>query len=313
MNKPSRIKALLLAILVTIIWSTSWVLIKIGLADVPALTFAGLRYMLASILFFPILLKKNVRVQIKALTKKDWFSLIWLGIILYMLGQGGQYLGLAFLPSVTVSLILNLSALFVALVSSVAIKEKLNWLQWIGILLNLAGVLIYFNPSNHMQGNWLGWLFAFVSLIGNSVGSILGREINRNAKIHPIVITGISMTIGSVLMLLTGILWQGLPALSARSIWIIVILALVNTAVCFSLWNYTQQTLMATETTILNNTMLVYVSILAWIFLGEKQSVAGMVGLGLALAGAMIVQVRLKQRTKGKAKLKNTNDPTCYN
>ena len=61
MKKPSRIKALLLAVLVTIIWSTSWVLIKIGLADVPAMTFAGLRYVLASLLFFPILLKKEVR------------------------------------------------------------------------------------------------------------------------------------------------------------------------------------------------------------------------------------------------------------
>lgn len=297
-NKPSRIKALLLAVLVTIIWSTSWVLIKIGLKDVPAMTFAGLRYMLASLLFFPLFLKKSVRDQIKALTKKQWLVLILLGIVLYTIGQGGQYLGLAFLPSVTVSLILNLSALFVAIVSSITIKEKLNWLQWLGIFLNLAGVLIYFNPANKMQGNWLGWLFAILCLLGNSVGSIIGREVNRNARIHPIVITGISMTIGSALMLLTGIAWQGLPPLSAQSIWIIVILAVVNTALCFSLWNYTQQTLLATETTILNNTMLVYVSILAWIFLGEKQSALGIIGLVLALAGAMIVQVRLKPRVE---------------
>jgi drug/metabolite transporter (DMT)-like permease len=297
MQKPSRIKALLLAILVTMIWSTSWVLIKIGLKDVPAMTFAGLRYMLASLLFFPMLLKKSVREQIKTLTRKDWVLMVLLGIILYTMGQGGQYLSLAFLPSVTVSLILNLSALFVALVSSITIKEKLNWLQWVGVLLNLAGVLIYFNPSNHMQGNWLGWLFALLSLVGNSVGSIIGREMNRNAHIHPIVITGISMTIGSVLMLITGVAWQGLPALSAQSIWIIVILAGVNTAFAFSIWNYTQQTLLATETTILNNTMLVYVSILAWIFLGEKQSPLGIIGLILALAGAMVVQVRLKSHS----------------
>jgi drug/metabolite transporter (DMT)-like permease len=299
MKKPSRIKAILLAILVTIIWSTSWVLIKIGLADIPAMTFAGLRYMLASLLFFPLLLKKDIRDQIKRLSGRNWVVMVALGVVLYTIGQGGQYLGLAYLPSVTVSLILNLSALFVALVSSITIKEKLNWLQWIGVLLNLAGVVIYFNPaSNHLQGNWLGWLFAVLCLLGNSVGSIIGREVNRKASIHPIVITGISMTIGSVLMLATGILWQGMPALSSQSIWIIVILAVINTAVCFTIWNYTQQTLLATETTILNNTMLVYVSILAWIFLGEKQSPLGIVGLILALAGAMLVQIQFKKHPK---------------
>ncbi len=299
MKKPSRIQAILLAVLVTIIWSTSWVLIKIGLADIPAMTFAGLRYVLASLLFFPLLLKKDIREQIKRLTRREWMVMVLLGIVLYTVGQGGQYLGLAYLPSVTVSLILNLSALFVAIVSSITIKEKLNWLQWLGVLLNLAGVMIYFNPANNpLQGHWLGWLFAVLCLLGNSVGSIIGREVNRKARIHPIVITGISMTIGSALMLLTGILWQGLPALSAQSVWIIVVLAVVNTAVCFTLWNYTQQTLLATETTILNNTMLVYVSILAWLFLGEKQSALGIVGLLLALSGAMLVQIQLKKRPK---------------
>ncbi len=296
MKKPSRIKAILLAVLVTIIWSTSWVLIKIGLADIPAMTFAGLRYMLASLLFFPLLLKKDIRAQIKRLSGREWGVMVLLGVVLYTVGQGGQYLGLAYLPSVTVSLILNLSALFVAIVSSITIKEKLNWLQWLGVLLNLAGVVIYFNPANNpLQGHWLGWLFAVLCLLGNSVGSIIGREVNRNARIHPIVITGISMTIGSALMLLTGILWQGLPIPTAQSVWIIVILAVINTAVCFSLWNYTQQTLLATETTILNNTMLVYISILAWIFLGEKQTPLGIMGLLLALAGAMLVQIQLKK------------------
>lgn len=297
MKKPSRIKAILLAVVVTIIWSTSWVLIKIGLADIPAMTFAGLRYMLASLLFFPLLLKKDIREQIKRLSGHQWAVMVLLGIVLYTIGQGGQFLGLAYLPSVTVSLILNLSALFVAIVSSITIKERLTWLQWLGVLLNLAGVVIYFNPaSNPMHGHWLGWLFAVLSLLGNSVGSIIGREVNRSARIHPIVITGISMTIGSALMLLTGILWQGLPPLSTQSIWIIVILAVVNTAVCFTIWNYTQQTLMATETAILNNTMLVYISVLAWIFLDEKQSPMGIVGLILALVGAMLVQIQLKKQ-----------------
>ena len=44
------------ALFVTFLWSTSWVLIKIGLQDIPALTFAGLRYGLAFLCLLPFLL-----------------------------------------------------------------------------------------------------------------------------------------------------------------------------------------------------------------------------------------------------------------
>jgi hypothetical protein len=45
------------ALLVTFLWSTSWVLIKIGLVDIPALTFAGLRYALATLVLLPFVLR----------------------------------------------------------------------------------------------------------------------------------------------------------------------------------------------------------------------------------------------------------------
>ena len=38
------------ALFVTFLWSTSWVLIKFGLQDIPAISFAGLRYALAFLL-----------------------------------------------------------------------------------------------------------------------------------------------------------------------------------------------------------------------------------------------------------------------
>ena len=52
----SHLRAVLQAFLVTVLWSTSWVVIKLGLKDVPALTFAGLRYSLAFICLLPFIL-----------------------------------------------------------------------------------------------------------------------------------------------------------------------------------------------------------------------------------------------------------------
>lgn len=47
-------RAVVEALFVTLLWSSSFVLITVGLADIPALTFAGLRYALASVLLLAV-------------------------------------------------------------------------------------------------------------------------------------------------------------------------------------------------------------------------------------------------------------------
>ena len=134
---PSRLKAILLALLVTFIWSTSWVLIKIGLRDIPAITFAGMRYTLAFLCLAPFLLRKEEWAQVKKFTRVDWLKLAALGVVIIALAQGGQFLGLAYLPAITVSLILNLTCsswLFWESSSSRRHPPGCNSLEWCSIL-----------------------------------------------------------------------------------------------------------------------------------------------------------------------------------
>ncbi|KAA0247176.1 MAG: hypothetical protein EDM72_03030 [Chlorobiota bacterium] len=77
MTKPhSHLSAILLALLVTFLWSTSFVIIKIGLVEIPPLTFAGLRYTIAFICLLPFAFTRTNSVIIKKLNKIDWRKLI---------------------------------------------------------------------------------------------------------------------------------------------------------------------------------------------------------------------------------------------
>ncbi|MBU2447314.1 MAG: EamA family transporter, partial [Bacteroidetes bacterium] len=53
-----NIIAVLQALLVTFLWSTSFIIIKWGLAEIPPITFAGYRYFLAFIIFAPFVFKQ---------------------------------------------------------------------------------------------------------------------------------------------------------------------------------------------------------------------------------------------------------------
>jgi drug/metabolite transporter (DMT)-like permease len=292
-----HLKAVLLALLVTVIWSTSWVFIKIGLREISALTFAGLRYFVAFLCLLPFLLQKENRNQIKHLQAADWLKLTVFGLVIYTLAQGGQYLALAHLPSVTVSLILNLMTLFVAFSGMVVLKEKPTWLQWVGVGLNLSGVFIYFMPVNLIGAGWLGFLFAGISLAANIIGTLQGRDINRSGKYSPLLVTIISMGIGSTIMLVSGVIMQGLPPISVKGWGIVLLLALVNTAFTFTLWNYIQQTLTAMESSLINSLMVVLVALLTWTFLGEQLTGREIVGLTLNVVGVLIVQINIRPKS----------------
>ncbi|MDZ7626417.1 MAG: DMT family transporter [Ignavibacteriaceae bacterium] len=134
-----------------------------------------------------------------------------------------------------------------------------------------------------------------VGVIANSASAVLGRNINREARINPIVVTIISMGIGSILLLLLGIILQGLPMISFQNMLYLLWLAVINTALAFTIWNFTLRTLTAMESSIINGTMLIQIAILAWIFLGEAITLLEGIGMLIAALGALLVQVRKRK------------------
>ena len=89
MSISPRTKAILQALLVTLIWSSSWVLIKQNIQTIPPLTFAGLRYTLAFVLLIPSTIRK--KDEILSLKKADYGTLIVLGLVYIAMTQGGNF------------------------------------------------------------------------------------------------------------------------------------------------------------------------------------------------------------------------------
>jgi len=293
MTPKLHIKAVLQALFVTFLWSTSWVLVKVGLkANLPAITFAGLRYFIAFLCLMPfVLVNPAHRKTLRDLSRSAWIQLALLGIVFYALTQGAQFLSLVFLPAATLSLLLNLSPIFVALPSVFLKEEPPSLIQWGGIFLSIIGVALYFFPLNIPLGQTLGLIIALVGVLANSGSSLLGRRINHQSGLPPILVTSISMGIGSIILLTVGATIQGFGRLDLKQWLIIGWLAVVNTAVAFTLWNATLRTLTAVESSVINSAMLPQIAILAWLFLDEPLSPRQITGMILVGIGTLIVQL----------------------
>jgi drug/metabolite transporter (DMT)-like permease len=303
MKPPSRLTAILQAVFVTFLWSTSWVFIKLGLrGDLPPITFAGMRYMLAFLCLAPfVLFNPGQREALRKITRREWIQLALLGLVFYTLAQGAQYVSLAYLPAVMVNLLLNLCPIMVGVLSLFTLKEPPTRLQWVGVALAAIGTGLYFLPFSLASAAFIGLAVAILAMAANAIATLQGRQANRDMHLSPLLITFVSMGIGASLMLAIGLIFQG-PGKPTMLDWgFILWMGVVNTAFAFTLWNHTMRTLTAVESSILNSLMMPQIAIMAIIFLGEtldlKQAIA------LVLVGVGVLVVQLKRATLKKKKV----------
>jgi drug/metabolite transporter (DMT)-like permease len=307
------------AFLVTILWSSSWPIIKYGLEEIPPITFAGLRYIIASaILFSAVLISPKQRKVLKTVNRRWWLKLVLYGLIFYTITQGAQFFGLLFLHAITVSMLLSFTPILVLILAIFLIKEKPTKLQILFVIIALLGAFLYFFKSVSLDFSYFMVIIALVIVIigvlANALSAIMGRSINKSQELNPLIVTSISMLIGSVVLLIVGIIVEDMPQLSWVSIGYILWLSIVNTAFAFTLWNHAMQRLAAVEISIINNTMLVQITILAVIFLSERPTLLEWVGLGIiAISGILLPLFGSKNNNVRKKKEESVYDENDSN
>jgi drug/metabolite transporter (DMT)-like permease len=290
---PNRrhLNAVLLALFVTGLWSSSWVLIKWGLTDIAPLPFAGLRYALAALLLAPVILTRANRRALAGCGRRQWGLLIAFGLLQYAVTQGCQFLALSLLPATTLSLMLAFTPAVVAVLGVILLSERIGWREILGIGVFLGGAGLYFASKDLPTGAVLGLLIGGVGVLANAGQHLLGRKVNRDTGLPPSLVTAVSMAAGAAALLSTGVVLQGWPEIAPRGWLIVGWLAVANTALAFWLWNRAQAVLSALEASLINNTMLIQIAVLAVLFLGER--LTAMQGTGLALAGLGVAWVQL--------------------
>ncbi|MEO1056420.1 MAG: DMT family transporter [Actinomycetota bacterium] len=290
-TRRQHLIAVVLALAVTVLWSSSWILIRWGLDDeaLPPLTFAGLRYGLAAIvLLIAVGTSQRHRAEVRSLDRRTTRSLAVLGLIFYALTQGAQFVAIDNQPAATTSLLLSLTPLVVAFVGYRTLGERASGRQVGGAVLVVAGALTYF--AGGLGATAIGVLAALVALGANVSSTLFGRGVNRTQALSPLVVTAVSMTIGAIVLCVLGIALDGVPDVTGRAAVLIVWLAVINTALAFTLWNASLRHLAAVESAGINNTMLVQIALLAWVFLDEAPGIAGIVGIIAVSVGVFFTQ-----------------------
>jgi len=288
--RGKQAKAVFLTVLAGVLWGTSFPAIKIGLNYVDPYLFVFLRFLLASALMFLIMLStKKLTYPIKQ--KK---LILFLGVtngVAYLL----QYIGMNSTTAAKAALFVNLSAVWVALLSPKLQGETLGRRKILGVLAALTGVIFVTTNLDFSMlsgGQLIGDLLLITS------GVIWAFFIIYNKTLV--------MTSNGVLQSLTWILpltllpmlpfvfssADQIPALPAQAWLAIIYTAVVCWVVPYYLWLEGLKHISASTSTILLLSEILIATAISLILLNEILTMVMVVGALLIIIAIVLVSYR---------------------
>jgi drug/metabolite transporter (DMT)-like permease len=217
--------------MLVLIWSSTWVAIKIGLDDVPPLLSAGIRFGIAGagLLMLGRALRRPLRT--------DGTLAATMALLPFAAAYGLIYWGEQYVPSGLAAVLFGVMPLYSALIASVFLAdEPLRPRLLAGIAVAIGGLALAFSESVALgDARWavLAATACAVAPLASAIGNVAIKR--RGHRLDAIVLNGWAMLGGGALLLLTSALAEdwGQAVFSDKAIGSIAYLAAIGSAVPF--------------------------------------------------------------------------------
>jgi DME family drug/metabolite transporter len=292
------------------IWGTLGFFAKILYAE--GVSFEALVAVRASVGWAAMLLFVLLTWGVKGLrvTGRDFLFLVPLGLV----GIGAFYLLYFFTVREstvgTAAILLYSSPAFVALLAWIFLKETLGPLRLLALALTFGGIFLVVGGYDPGALEISLPVLATGLLSGLTYGlySIFGKPLAGH--LEPAIILSYALGFGSVLLVLAALpTFHTLIGLSSDSYALLVMLAVVHTALAFGLYTEGLKRLDAGQAAIVATVEPVVAGAIGVVLLGEELTALKVIGALLVLAGAALAQVRLEKTSRGSAVLEDPSQP----
>lgn len=288
----------LAAVLVSLIWGLSFVAASMVLKTLSPVTLATLRFILASLLFTPVIASNALKGELPS--RADLREMALLGFLSISLYFWLQYTGVKFAGAgVSAILVVGFIPILTGVSSSIILKESMGQGEVLGAAIGFLGVATITLPKLtgvHMD---TGFLLGVGCLLGNAVCwslySTLSRRLMQRTG-RPLFVTSYVTLFGALflvpLSLTSG--WGSLGALTVNQWASVLYLAIVCSGGGYLLWNFALSRLESVRAAIWLYLEPVAAFLGEAIILGALPDPLTAVGGIMVLSGALLTSVSRK-------------------
>jgi drug/metabolite transporter (DMT)-like permease len=286
-------KARLVWLILCGIWGSTWLFIKLGLEDLPPITFAGIRFVISCAILFPLVWVRHLALP---KTRSDWFLVVGTGVMSFSLNYGLVFWAEQYITSGLAALLQAMLPAFGLILAHIHVPaERMTWVKIAGVVLGVFGVGVVFSNQLAISGRLAlaGCVAMVLSAFFAAYSNVLVKTHGKN--LNPAVLAAFQMLFGLIPLLLYGLTFEGNPLRlrwTPLALLCLLYLAVVGTVIAFLMYYWLIQHMDVTKTMLISLVTPVVAVILGMLVLDEQLSWRTLVGGAMIMAGIGFIVVR---------------------
>jgi drug/metabolite transporter (DMT)-like permease len=285
-----------------IVWSSTWLAIKVGLRDLPPISFVAVRFVIAAGI---LVLISAGRVRLRPPRRSDYVTLALTGSLMFGLNYTLLFWGELYVSSGLAAVLQATIPIFGMIFAHWLLPEEpLRLQKLLGAFVALGGVMLICARLLSFNG-----LLAFWGGVGIALGGAAAAFSNvvlkkRAIDLPPAMLAAWQMIFGVIPLLVLGFVVEGSPThfrWTSMSIFCLLYLAVVGSSFTFLLLYWLLPRMTVTNLQTISLITPPGAVMLGWALGGERFPLWSLFGAGLVLAGVWLIFRRTKDRQPAEA------------
>jgi drug/metabolite transporter (DMT)-like permease len=293
--KNSRSLAIIAAWLaLCIIWSSTWLAIKIGLRDLPPISFVSLRFLIAAAILFAICFGRSAFPK----NPGDYWFLAFTGLLTFTVNYGLLFWGQQYVSSGLAAVLQTTIPMFGLVFAHWYLPaEPMKWERLLGAVLALGGVAIICAKLLDFDGIMAFWggVAIVIGAAGAAYANVLMKA--RGTRFAPAVIASWQMIFALVPLIPVGFWYEGNPLhfhWSKTAVGCLLYLAIVGSVFAFLMFYWLLHRVAVTNLLTISLITPPLAIAIGWFAAGETLSPWAFLGAAFVLAGVALILWRSK-------------------
>jgi drug/metabolite transporter (DMT)-like permease len=290
-----------------LIWSSTWLAIKVGLRDLPPISYVGIRFLIA---FAALIVVSIGRTALLPKRRSDYAVLAFTGVLMFSINYTLLFWGELYVSS-GLAAILQASIPIFGMVFAhwILPEEPLRWQRLLGAFVSITGVALICARLLSFNGwpAFFGGLGITLGAGGAAFSNVLLKS--RRMDLSPAMMAAWQMIFGTIPLLLLGFVVDGNPARfhwTGTAVFCLLYLAIIGSSLTFLLLYWLMPRMSVTKLQTISLITPPGAIAIGWALGGERLSVWSLFGACLVLSGVwMIFRPLPDERIPAKPALKS--------